>query len=67
MKSKKVLTELRSLEAADLSEQLVLMRKELLSLKLQRHTSHVKDYSRFSKLRKLVAQIHTVLRQKTYD
>lgn len=40
------------------------LRRDLFSLKLSSKTSHVKDVSQFSKLRKEIARTLTVLHQK---
>ena len=64
MKDTKVLNELRGLDSNQLKEQVVYMYRELVSLKLQMRSSHVKDYSRVGKLRRIIARIYTVLREK---
>jgi ribosomal protein L29 len=64
MKKTIILKELRNLDVKQLEEQVHYVSKELLSLRIQVKTTHVKDYSRFGKFRKIVAYAKTVLREK---
>lgn len=64
MKSTKMKQELRALNIKQLQEQEQYVSKELLSLRLQVKTTHIKDYSRFSKFRKIIACIKTIMREK---
>lgn len=56
--------EIETLSPIALEKKLQLMRNELFSLKLNSAVSHLKDYSHFSKLRKNIARVLTVLHQK---
>lgn len=64
MKNIKMKQELRALTIDQLYEQEQYIAKELLSLKLQVRTTHIKDYSRFAKFRKIIACIKTIVREK---
>lgn len=64
MKNVKMKQELRELTVEQLYEQEQYISKELLSLKLQVRTAHIKDYSRFAKFRKIIACIKTIVREK---
>ncbi|RTL05955.1 50S ribosomal protein L29 [Candidatus Dependentiae bacterium] len=64
MKNIKMKQELRGLTIDQLYEQEQYIAKELLSLKLQVRTTHIKDYSRFAKFRKIIACIKTIVREK---
>jgi ribosomal protein L29 len=57
-------SELRNLSAADLQQGIQELKQQLLALKLDVATSHVKDYSLFKKLRRNIAQLKTFLNQK---
>lgn len=57
-------TNLNELNVAQLKESIETSRRELFSLKLTAATSHVKDNSRFRKLRKNIAKGLTFLNQK---
>lgn len=61
MKNKKHVHELRELNKEQLSEKLENYRRELFSLRLNKVTTHIKDYSQFAKLRKKIAQVMTCL------
>lgn len=56
--------ELRSLSAAELTQGIQELKQQLLALKLDVATAHVKDYSLFKKLRRNIAQLSTFLKQK---
>lgn len=56
--------ELRTLDAAELQKGIQELKQQLLALKLDVATAHVKDYSLFKKLRRSVAQLSTFLKQK---
>lgn len=64
MKITKIKEELRNLSYDELKEQAYNISRELFNSKLASKTSHVKDNSRYSKLRKLVARIQTFMQQK---
>jgi len=56
--------ELRELDAAELQQGILELKQQLLALKLDVATAHVKDYSLFKKLRRGIAQLRTFHRQK---
>jgi len=56
--------ELRELDIAELQQGILELKQQLLALKLDVATSHVKDYSLFKKLRRGIAQLSTFQRQK---
>lgn len=64
MKNAKLREELRSLNYADLREQCLVVSKKLCALRFAARTSHVKDYSQFGKLRKLIARMKTIMHEK---
>ncbi|HTM06574.1 MAG TPA: 50S ribosomal protein L29 [Patescibacteria group bacterium] len=64
MKNVKMKQELRALNIEQLQEQEQFISKELLSLRLQVKTTHIKDYSRFAKFRRIIACIKTIMREK---
>lgn len=64
MKINKVKEELKKLDYAQLKEQAENVSKELFAVRMNAKTAHMKDYSKFNKLRKLVAQIKTFMRQR---
>ncbi len=64
MKVVKFKDELAQMSKADLHEKLENTQRELFSLKLNASTAHIKDYSLFKKLRKDIARMATILRQK---
>ena len=55
---------LRSLSAAELSEELVKLRKEQFSLRMQRATGQQPKPRQFGDARRNIARVKTVLRQK---
>ncbi|MGE0010052.1 MAG: 50S ribosomal protein L29 [Candidatus Babeliales bacterium] len=57
-------SELRNLSVAELQQGIQELKQQLLALKLDVATSHVKDYSLFKKLRRNIAQLSTFVRQK---
>ena len=64
MKVDKFKDELVHMSEAELRGKLDGMQRELFSLRLNASTAHVKDYSLFKKLRKDIARMSTILRQK---
>ncbi len=64
MKVDKFKDELAHMSEAELHGKLEGMQRELFSLRLNASTAHIKDYSLFKKLRKDIARMSTVLRQK---
>jgi large subunit ribosomal protein L29 len=55
---------LRTLSAAELSEELVKLRKEQFSLRMQRATGQQPKPRQFGDARRNIARVKTVLRQK---
>ena len=55
--------ELRSKSAAELSDELIKLRKEQFALRMQRATGQAIKPDQFGKVRKSVARLKTVLRQ----
>lgn len=53
-----------TLDEQALEKEVYTLKKELLDLKLNASTVHVKDYSQFKKLRKRVARSLTLLKQR---
>ena len=58
--------ELSQLDTEQLVAKILEFKQQLLSLKLNAATAHVKDYSLFKKLRRRIAQVSTFLRQKQH-
>ena len=56
--------ELRTKGAADLSEELLKLRKEQFALRMQRATGQGVKPTEFSRVRKTVARLKTVLREQ---
>jgi len=55
---------LRKQSAEQLNEELVALRKEEFTLRMQRATGSLEDSSRFGKIRKDVARINTLLNEQ---
>jgi large subunit ribosomal protein L29 len=55
---------LRELTTRELEEKLVATKEELFNLKFQLVTGHLEDHARVSKLRRDIAQIHTILAER---
>ena len=53
-----------TLDKQALEKEVCTLKKELLDLHLNASTVHVKDYSQFKKLRKRVARLFTLLKQR---
>jgi len=58
--------ELKKMDVASLKSEALLLKKELFNLKLGKLTGQVKDTSQFSKLRRNIAQILTIIEQKQH-
>ena len=58
-------TELRAKSAEDLNNELVDLRKEEFSLRMQRGTGQLANTARFKEIRRQVARIKTVLNEQT--
>lgn len=64
MKEQKERESLKELTLDELKVKVESLRKELFSLHLNSSTTHIKDYSQFSKLRKSVSRALTYLNQQ---
>lgn len=62
MKKTNINKELAELGATELKAKVIEWRRQLLSLRLNAATSHVKDFSQFAKLRKNIARGLTYLK-----
>lgn len=62
--ARKIVVELNQLDEKALQLKVEEWRRELFGLRLNASTAHVKDYSRFAKLRRSVARGLTLLTQK---
>ena len=56
--------DLKKLDAQALVKEVILMKKELLNIKLSSATTEVRDSSQSRKLRVRIAQAKTILQQK---
>lgn len=63
MKRKDLKVELRNLSDNDLQIKLNQFRKELLSLRFNASTTHIKDYSQFKKMRSNIALVQTLRKE----
>jgi large subunit ribosomal protein L29 len=59
--------EMRSKTVAELGDELIKLRKEQFALRMQRATGQAIKPDQFGKVRKNVARLKTVLRQKAND
>lgn len=64
MKIKQVKQSLRALSLEDLISKQEEMAKALLELRLNRYTTHVKDYSQLQKNRREIARVLTIVKEK---
>lgn len=64
MKTTDINKDLKGLSTAELEAKVVEWRRQLLSLRLNATTAHVKDHSQFQKLRKNIARGLTFLQSK---
>ncbi|TLM66110.1 MAG: 50S ribosomal protein L29 [Deltaproteobacteria bacterium] len=56
--------ELRDLSAADLSKKEADLNQELFNLRFQLHTGHLENSARIPQVRREIARVKTVLREK---
>ncbi len=56
--------ELREKSVDELNKQVVELNQELFNLKYQLHTGHLENTARISQVRKEIARVNTVLREK---
>ena len=57
--------ELRDQDVSQLNEQLVTLLKEHFELRMQKSTSQLTDLSKLSKTKKAIAQIKTIINEKS--
>lgn len=57
--------ELKTMSIEQLKEKVELYRQELLGLRLSSSTTHIKNYSQFSQIKKNIARALTYLNQKS--
>ncbi len=55
---------MQELNFDELQQKVEQLQRELFSMRLNASTAHVKDYSQFNKLRKDIARVLTVIKQK---
>ena len=65
MKSNKYVEALKAKSAAELNEELVAAKKELINLRFQNATNQIDNTSRIKEVRRNIARIQTVIAQKT--
>ena len=57
--------ELRDQDVTQLNEQLITLRKEQFELRMQKSTSQLTDLSKLGKTKKVIAQIKTIINEKS--
>ena len=57
--------ELRDQDVTHLNEQLITLRKEQFELRMQKSTSQLTDLSKLGKTKKAIAQIKTIINEKS--
>jgi large subunit ribosomal protein L29 len=57
--------ELRNQDVAQLNEQLITLLKEQFELRMQKSTSQLTDLSKLGKTKKAIAQIKTIINEKS--
>ncbi|MDP6164493.1 MAG: 50S ribosomal protein L29 [Candidatus Thioglobus sp.] len=57
--------ELRDQDVSQLNEQLITLLKEHFELRMQKSTSQLTDLSKLSKTKKAIAQIKTIINEKS--
>ena len=65
MKTNKFVEGLKAKSAAELQEELVAAKKELFNLRFQNATNQLDNTSRIKEVRKNIARIQTVIREKS--
>lgn len=56
--------ELRGLDSGDLTRQLGEFKQELFNLRFQHHTGQLENHMRINHVKRNIARIHTVLRER---
>lgn len=64
MKAKDILEKARDMTPLELKEKLRDSKEELFNLRFQLATGHLSDYSRIRQLRKQIARLQTVIRER---
>ena len=64
MKINKFVEDLKAKSAAELNEELVAAKKELINLRLQNATNQLENTSRIKEVRKNIARIQTVITEQ---
>ena len=67
MKTKELLSGLRSKSVQELNDDLVAAKKELFNLRFQNATNQLDNTSRINEVRKQIARIQTVISSKNAD
>ncbi len=57
--------ELRDLSVADLEKKTAELNQELFNLRFQLHTGHLENPARISQVRKDIARVYTVIKEKS--
>ena len=57
--------EVRDQDVTQLNEQLITLRKEQFELRMQKSTSQLTDLSKLGKTKKAIAQIKTIINEKS--
>ena len=57
--------ELRDQDVTQLNEQLITLRKEQFELRMQKSTSQLTDLSKLGKTKKAIAQIKSIINEKS--
>lgn len=65
MKSDQRLSDLRALSADQLSDELISLKKEQFNLRFQRATGQLENVARVREVRRDIARVRTLQRQKT--
>ncbi|ABY30565.1 MAG: 50S ribosomal protein L29 [Methylobacteriaceae bacterium] len=67
MKSDQRLSDLRALSADQLSDELISLKKEQFNLRFQGATGQLENVARVREVRRDIARVRTLQRQKTLD
>jgi large subunit ribosomal protein L29 len=67
MKSDQRLSDLRALSADQLSDELISLKKEQFNLRFQGATGQIENVARVREVRRDIARVRTLQRQKTLD
>ena len=59
--------ELRDQDVSQLNEQLITLLKEHFELRMQKSTSQLTDLSKLGKTKRSIAQIKTIINEKTHE